>query len=1384
MIETALVDDFAEQTALARSALQRAAFEETIERAERLLLLRPAAARLHQLLSVAKAALGRGSAVPATDDATPLVKAALRAALRAQPADHAVCQRLLACVPDHDAERAALAQRVLMLRGVIHQPATVLLHRSSADLVAASADEFVSTDGELAGLSLTEMLSRAKRALRANDGVEAARCTCAAGRLGSVDAAFVARVHKQLLIAGCVDEARQFAKDAPGADFDRILLMLRQHAAEGQYDLAVNLARQPQADDARRVQLHRSAFLALRSQRRHADALEFGLSCLDVMPEQRSTFGYSVARTASLCDTSPSNIARGLASAYRYADGVENTPRESEDWASLLKFRLLTFDFDAAQALLLRVQSVSPDDVAVAQRQLDDTKAEVAALVTPIASARDRLRLFADGKIPTLDTGLDPDACVQIHMPGGWLTHKPRQDRLRIDVRPAFFTLMSRLQQQGIPYELIPQLGANEHVVKPKPGRLSIAYHTICRHPNVINIKGSDLPNYLYFDHAGYAGWSELAIQDELDLSGIDIAQASAFFDAERDRILSGNVSKYPQASMQEPAELPPRYVFVALQTLIDKVQELAYVPMLTMLDWVVERFAGTATKVVVKRHPDCGDARVAQRLRAHVDGGAVIQSNASIHQLIAGCDAVFAVNSGVGCEALLHLKPVYLFGRADYRHVCHQVRDREQFLRLTQPVRPCVPDSTIKRFLYFLRRRHLVNVMEPERLADAIDRLVVRPLQPQAIESQARADRIDPARPAAAGQGQDARRQPIVVVDYKSSFTPDGRAQASGRVIRAEVALTHVAIWSAGRCDAMEPIGDRGDFQLSAEATTVPRYLWFGCHSGGAASDVFAGELAVSTRTDTIQSAATQHAPLGLWRITVLGDEPLLKLDEPGLRFTANGKPLTLTRCSEVWESDLSAWPADVMVDVLDGTGRCAARIPVLNDPFGCLRAATMALATSTDLDVRLREQAHVQKLQAARVAFTDGCWTLTGQAPDGTALAIGLDKLACVSASAGAPSEPVPSPRRAVVAVSEPHDRTAMAALPPLVLASRAARRLPPAKRVFVLAPRKTPTESLYVTAPLERIAAETGLTVRRIDTTRPGSVDQFLRSNPRATDTVIIVRYLSAPWLAALLRMPQRPRLVYLIDDDLPAVADTLGLPSGYRRRMLEVARFDFELLVNACDHLLVSSAGLAQRYASPKTVMMEPCFFRPPKDLSHHDRPGPVTLAYHATASHYDDAAFIAPVLAELLDRHPELHLDLIVASSLPGLPQNHPRVKIQTQMPWDAYVQYAYDNPAHIAIAPLLPTPFNQARSVVKLLDCASLGAAGVFSDAGACAPLVRSRFDGLIASSLHIRDWFTSIEELVRDRCLTKRLATGCVEAAVSRIASGNQFSVLRTVIG
>jgi hypothetical protein len=45
-------------------------------------------------------------------------------------------------------------------------------------------------------------------------------------------------------------------------------------------------------------------------------------------------------------------------------------------------------------------------------------------------------------------------------------------------------------------------------------------------------------------------------------------------------------------------------------------------------------------------------------------------RSDASIHDLLAACQGVVTVNSGVGLEAVLHEKPVYAFGKANYSEI------------------------------------------------------------------------------------------------------------------------------------------------------------------------------------------------------------------------------------------------------------------------------------------------------------------------------------------------------------------------------------------------------------------------------------------------------------------------------------------------------------------------------------------------------------------------------------------------------------------------------------------------------------------------------------------------------------------------------------------
>lgn len=252
----------------------------------------------------------------------------------------------------------------------------------------------------------------------------------------------------------------------------------------------------------------------------------------------------------------------------------------------------------------------------------------------------------------------------------------------------------------------------------PASARLVLSHHTIGGQPSdaltasgvrVLHFKTGDLPGSTTFDPAGFAGWSSLSGRrvEDLDLRGASSDEVDAFFEATRREILAAGLTKYPQCVSDEPP-LPPRYVFVALQTIGDMVQRAAYIPMLKMLDMVVRTYKDSGIAVVVKRHPKCRSLAVAAALRAVSKHHAHVRISARpIHQLLCSAEALFTVNSGVGSEAMIHERPIYLFGRADYDAIAHVIRSAESLQRLALPPRPAVDASELKAFYYYYRNFH-----------------------------------------------------------------------------------------------------------------------------------------------------------------------------------------------------------------------------------------------------------------------------------------------------------------------------------------------------------------------------------------------------------------------------------------------------------------------------------------------------------------------------------------------------------------------------------------------------------------------------------------------------------------------------------------------------
>jgi Capsule polysaccharide biosynthesis protein len=312
------------------------------------------------------------------------------------------------------------------------------------------------------------------------------------------------------------------------------------------------------------------------------------------------------------------------------------------------------------------------------------------------------------------------NADFQLH---GWLKFLDPFKSPSIHIRRTWMTVTSEAariaQEEGLSTVLIPDFLVP--LTRGKQPRHVLSFHTEGVRPGLTHFKPADIPGYAWIDSHGYAGWSSLA---RCELSSLDLpplAVAEQFFVQHSQEILAGNISKQAQPEARGEIDLPEQYVFVAMQLTTDRSQQLARIPMLEMLNIVVARFRGTPIKVVVKRHPRCSNQAVQQRLASLAKNGDIILRVDSIHQLIARSLAVITVNSGVGSEAILHLKPIYLFGKADYACVAHNIESAKHFNTATCPIRLAVSAEAMKKFLCYYRKDFLVQISDRERLQSVI---------------------------------------------------------------------------------------------------------------------------------------------------------------------------------------------------------------------------------------------------------------------------------------------------------------------------------------------------------------------------------------------------------------------------------------------------------------------------------------------------------------------------------------------------------------------------------------------------------------------------------------------------------------------------------------
>ena len=211
--------------------------------------------------------------------------------------------------------------------------------------------------------------------------------------------------------------------------------------------------------------------------------------------------------------------------------------------------------------------------------------------------------------------------------------------------------------------------------------------------------------------------------------------------------------------------------------------------------------------------------------------------------------------------------------------------------------------------------------------------------------------------------------------------------------------------------------------------------------------------------------------------------------------------------------------------------------------------------------------------------------------------------------------------------------------------------------------------------------------------------------------APDTrVILVRMPSSRWARVIADAgPSICEVSWLIDDDVVAAKADAWLPRDYRSRLLgEHLRFrrDFSRLI---DRVWASTPRIAARFPAARVEL------HPPRAIAPEPVSRWVTIFYHGTGAHRRELDFLLPIFEEVQARCQNTIIEVVGDHALYRRARSVPRMRVLHPLVWPDYLAVLAAGKYDIGLAPLLETPFNLARSGIKALEIASIGAQGVLS---------------------------------------------------------------------
>ena len=266
-------------------------------------------------------------------------------------------------------------------------------------------------------------------------------------------------------------------------------------------------------------------------------------------------------------------------------------------------------------------------------------------------------------------------------------------------------------------------------------------------------------------------------------------------------------------------------------------------------------------------------------------------------------------------------------------------------------------------------------------------------------------------------------------------------------------------------------------------------------------------------------------------------------------------------------------------------------------------------------------------------------------------------------------------------------------------------------------------------------------------------------------------IFCRYGAESWLGALAARRERlSRVVFFMDDDLPAMMRDASLPRSARGKVALHYGAQVEALGRIASEAWVSTPVLAARYPDAHAAVLPPL---PEADPPEPAPDPPRRAVYHGTDVHPQERRFVLELARRLAGT--DLAFEIAGGPQLARAAAALPQVSVTPQLPWPQYLRRQAGAQAALSLAPLLATPLNAARAPVKAFDAARLGAAGLYADCEPYRSFVRPGEDGVLLPP-DPQAWAEAITALMGDPGRRLGLAQAARARLIELRRSGRDF--------